>query len=411
MKLFVIISYLVSKIVDAWKDRLSDSYVDKPMPDNIRDVYNEEEYSRWKSYRKEGRKLDRIENAVNTVVTLIFLLLNVYAWLYYMTDASAPVRFLFLTVVLDLFSAVRSLPFDYYDTFVIEEKYGMNTTTKKTFFLDAVKEFIIGAVVSFAFLMIVKAFFDRFGNKGILGIAIVIVAISLIISLLVMPILRIFNKFTPLPDGELKDELLSLCGKYGVEVKKIVVKDASRRTTTANAFCTGIGKKKIISIDDNLLNDYTTEQIVAVFAHEFAHARLHHITRLLPFGILSTLIKVGFIGLVLNLDSLYTAFGFTELNVYFALIAVNMFYWPLSLVLDYISNGLSRKFEYAADAFAAKEGYGDALISALKKLCKESLSNINPHPLIVKMDYSHPTLSQRIEAIRKNEHMFVSEDK
>ena len=243
--------------------------------------------------------------------------------------------------------------------------------------------------------------YNRFGNFGIIWICLAIVAISLLISAFAMKFLSIFNKFTPLEDGELKTKLLDLCGKYGIKVKKIVVKDASRRTTTANAFCTGLGNTKTISLDDNLIKDYTTDQIVAVFAHEFAHAKFKHMFKSLPFGILRTVLTISALGVLFNISSLYTDFGFTELNYMMAVQCLSYFIWPFSTLLDLVSNKISRDHEYQADAFAAKEGYGEDLISCLKKLCKESLSNINPHPWIVKMDYSHPTLSQRIDAIRK----------
>ena len=222
----------------------------------------------------------------------------------------------------------------------------------------------------------------------------------MIISLLVMPILRIYNKFEPLPDGELRTELLALCEKYGVKVKKICVKDASRRTTRANAFCTGFTKKKVISLDDNLVNGYETEQIVAVFAHEFAHATRRHMLKSFPFAIFRSTLTIVFLGIILNVPAVFTAFGFAGINYFFAINVIPLFNWPVEELLDIVTNYLSRKHEYEADAFAAKEGYGEALISCLKTLSKESLSNVNPHPYIVMVDYSHPTLSQRIAAIR-----------
>ena len=401
MKIFVIISYLLSTAFSTFKKRLSDSYVGKELPENIRDVYDEDEYNRWKAYRKEGQNLSRIEKIVTAILFLSFLLFNLHSKVFYAINANDYVRYLFALTVITLISDVISLPFDYYDTFVIEEKYGLNTSTKKTFFLDAIKEFIIGMVLSYGLLVLIMLLYNRFGNVGIIWICLAIVAISLLISVFAMTFLSIFNKFTPLEDGELKTKLLDLCGKYGIKVKKIVVKDASRRTTTANAFCTGLGNTKTISLDDNLIKDYTTDQIVAVFAHEFAHAKFKHMFKSLPFGILRTVLTISALGVLFNISSLYTDFGFTELNYMMAVQCLSYFIWPFSTLLDLVSNKISRDHEYQADAFAAKEGYGEDLISCLKKLCKESLSNINPHPWIVKMDYSHPTLSQRIDAIRK----------
>ena len=350
MKIFVIISYLLSTAFSIFKKRLSDSYVDKELPENIRDVYDENEYNRWKAYRKEGQNLSRIEKIVTAILFLSFLLFNLHSKVFYAINANDYVRYLFALTVISLISDVISLPFDYYDTFVIEEKYGLNTSTKKTFFLDAIKEFIIGMVLSYGLLVLIMLLYNRFGNVGIIWICLAIVAISLLISVFAMTFLSIFNKFTPLEDGELKTKLLDLCGKYGIKVKKIVVKDASRRTTTANAFCTGLGNTKTISLDDNLIKDYTTDQIVAVFAHEFAHAKFKHMFKSLPFGILRTVLTISALGVLFNISSLYTDFGFTELNYMMAVQCLSYFIWPFSTVLDLVSNRISRDHEYQADA-------------------------------------------------------------
>lgn len=236
---------------------------------------------------------------------------------------------------------------------------------------------------------------------AILWSTLAVLAIIVVVMLIIVPLMRIFNKFDPLEEGELKDKLLALCDKYGIRVRKIVVKDASRRTTTSNAFCTGIGNRKTISLDDNLINSYSTDEITAVFAHEFAHAKYRHTIKSLPFSLLSIVVLFTSLAIVLNITDIYTAFGFEDVNFYFATLISGVIIWPLSEVMDIIGNHLSRKHEYQADAIAAKEGYGPDLISALKRLNKESLSGINPHPAMVVLSYSHPTLSQRIDAIEK----------
>ena len=243
--------------------------------------------------------------------------------------------------------------------------------------------------------------FEVFGNMAIIWGTVASLIIVLLIMLIIVPVMRIFNKFDPLQDGELKDQLLALCDKYGIRVRKIVVRDASRRTTTSNAFCTGIGDRKTISLDDNLVNEYSPEEITAVFAHEFAHAKYHHSVKSLPFSVFNIVIVFTALAIVLNIPGLYTAFGFEGINYYLAQMLTSVIIWPLSTMLSAIGNYLSRRHEYEADAFAAVEGYGEELISALKRLNKESLSDINPHPATVLLNYSHPTLSQRIEAIER----------
>ena len=190
--------------------------------------------------------------------------------------------------------------------------------------------------------------------------------------------------------------------KYNVKIKQIYVMDASKRTTRANAFCTGIGKKTI-SLDDNLVNNYSTDKIVAVFAHEFGHAKYKHTLKSIWFAFLRIIILILALGVVLNIPAICEAFGFKEVNYYFAFMILTMISWPVSRVFDLISNKISRTFEYQADAFATKEGYGESLIGALKQLSRDALTNLNPHPFVVALEHSHPTLSDRISAITKNQ--------
>ncbi len=403
LKILIVVLFVLNALYEFFMLHLSISDKDRPLPENVKDVYNEERYKLYKAYKKESGKVELISFIVSFVINLAFLVFNVYATLFNLFDGlNIYLQYFLLIVVFDAFTTIVKMPFSYYDTFTVEEKFGMNKTTKKTFFLDKIKGFILGIILSTAIISIMIFFFSRFGVQAIIWTAAVIVVLSLLLSTLVLPLLKLFNKFTPLADGELKDKLLALCDKYNVKVKRIVVKDASRRTTKANAFCTGM-KKKTISIDDNLLNNFTTNEIVAVFAHEFAHAKYKHVIKTLPFSLIRSLLTIVLFGLILEVSQFFTPFGFTQANFFFAMILLDALIWPFSNLADMALNYISRKHEYEADAFAAKEGYGEALISALKRLVNESLSEINPHPWIVKTSYSHPTLSQRITAVRANE--------
>ncbi len=403
LKILIVVLFVLNALYEFFMLHLSISDKDRPLPENVKDVYNEERYKLYKAYKKESGKVELISFIVSFVINLAFLVFNVYATLFNLFDGlNIYLQYFLLIVVFDAFTTIVKMPFSYYDTFTVEEKFGMNKTTKKTFFLDKIKGFILGIILSTAIISIMIFFFSRFGVQAIIWTAAVIVVLSLLLSTLVLPLLKLFNKFTPLADGELKDKLLALCDKYNVKVKRIVVKDASRRTTKANAFCTGM-KKKTISIDDNLLNNFTTDEIVAVFAHEFAHAKYKHVIKTLPFSLIRSLLTIVLFGLILEVSQFFTPFGFTQANFFFAMILLDALIWPFSNLADMALNYISRKHEYEADAFAAKEGYGEALISALKRLVNESLSEINPHPWIVKTSYSHPTLSQRITAVRANE--------
>ena len=400
LKTIILISFFLNKGFDAVIRYLNDKHQKGELPENVRDVYDEKEYANWKNYKAESGKLYTIWNIADIVFLAILLISNAYAWGFkVLEDCNVYVQYLIFIFVLTALSELIDVPFKYYDTFVIEEKYGLNKSTKKTFFVDMIKNILVGGIMSFLIIALTMFIFEAFGNMAILVGTVAMMVIMLILNLIIVPLMRIYNKFTPLEDGELKSKLLTLCEKYGMRVRKIVVRDASRRTTTSNAFCAGFGKLKTISLDDNLVNNFTDDEIVAVFAHEFAHAKYKHTVKSLPFSMVRILLVFIALWIVLNIPGFYTAFGFDGINYFFAEILVTFITWPVSNGLNIISNYLSRRHEYQADAFAAKEGYGHDLVSSLKRLHKEALSDLNPHPVKVVLDYSHPTLSQRITAI------------
>lgn len=402
LKIILIISFVLEQIFDFVLVKLNDSYVKKTLPENVRDVYDEQKYNKWINYRNECKRLSAIDSLVSGGITLILLIFNLHSAIFDLINMNMYLKYIVYILIFTALSTILSLPFEYYRNFKIEEKYGFNKSTKKTFWLDQIKSLLIETVLMFVLFLAVMFLFETFGNIGILIVCALVILFNVGVSMLSLPIMKIFNKFTPLEEGELRTGLLSLCDKYNVQVKDIYVMDASRRTTRANAFCTGLSKKKTISLDDNLVNNYTTEQIVAVFAHEFGHAKYKHILRSIWFSFFRIIILILALGVILNVPSICRAFGFSDINYYFAFTALTMISWPVSKIFDLISNSISRKFEYQADAFAAKEGYADGLISALKKLCGDALTNLNPHPFIVKLEHSHPTLSQRIASINKN---------
>ena len=399
LKILLLLSYVCENVFDYILVKLNDSYVKKPLPENVRDVYDEEKYNKWINYRNDTKKFSAIQTLVSAFITLILLIFNLHSKIFYLFKFNTIINYIFFILAFTLVSTIISIPFDYYQNFVIEEKYGFNKTTVKTFILDIIKSLVLGVILSLLLFLAVMFLFEKFGNLGILFTIIAVIVFSLIINLLSIPIMKIFNKFTPLEDGELKDALVALCEKYNVKIKAIYVMDASRRTTRANAFCTGL-VKKTISLDDNLVNNYTVDEIVAVFAHEFGHAKHKHVLKSIWFSFFRIIILIVALGVILNFPSICMEFGFNELNYYFAFTVLTMISWPVSRVFDLFSNKISRTFEYQADAFAAKEGYGEALISALKRLNKDALSNLNPHPFVVALEHSHPTLSQRISAVR-----------
>lgn len=402
-KIIFIASFVIQKIYETVKVKLNDIATKWPVPENVKDVYNEDEYKNWLNYRNENKKLSLFESLADAVITILLLVFDVYAFIFKNMPGNEIVQYILMLLIFEALFTVIGIPFNYYSTFVIEEKYGLNRTTKKTFVADIIKNFIVGIAFTFALFFAVMLTYKYLGNTGLIIAAVIIAVFMIGISACSMLILKINNKFTPLEDGELKDKLMALCTKYGVEVKGISVMDGSRRSTRANAFCTGLGKKKSIALYDTLIERYTPDQITAVFAHEFGHAKYLHNPKMTIFNVGNILLIVAVIGVMLNIPSLYTDFGFEGINYYFTFSTFNILGWPLMELFSLAGNVYSRKCEYQADAFAAGEGYGDELISSLKTLNKDSLSNLNPHPFIVTMEYSHPTLSQRIDAIEKAE--------
>ena len=411
MKWILITSLVLSVVFDAVLVVLNNQAARQPLPENVRDVYDEEEYQKFIRYRNDNKKLGTIKKTFEVAISLIFLISDLYAAVYQVLPGNEVSKTMLMLLVFEAISCVVSIPFEYYNTFVIEEKYGMNKSTRKTFFTDIIKQFIIGIIVTGVLLALAMFLFVQFGNLGILFAVFVIAFLVILVNLFSMKLMKIFNKFTPLEEGELRDSLQELCDKYGMQVKAISIMDASKRTTRANAFCAGIGNKKDISLDDNLVERYTTKQIVAVFAHEFAHAKFKHMPKQMLINILQIALYVMIVGVILNFPQLFTAFGFKTINYYFALILFGMIAWPITAVVGLILNYFSRKCEYEADAFSAKEGYGAELISALKQLSKDSLSNLNPHPVIVALEYSHPTISQRATAIEQVNKLGTVDDK
>lgn len=394
--------FLSSRLYDVFLTFLDDTYLKKELPDNVKDVYDADEYSKFISYRDESKRLNLISNILPIIINLLLFIFNIHSWMFSLLSGMH--EYLQYLVVICIFAVVNMIlhtPFDYYDTFVIEEKYDLNTTTKTTFFMDMIKDIVINIVMSSIVLVLVACIFTSFGNMGIVWSTCVMMIFNVLLSIFAIPMMRLFNKFTPLGDGDLRSNLTELCNKYGFPVKDILVMDASRRTNTSNAFCTGLGKRKTISLDDNLINSFSTEEITAVFAHELAHAKYYHAMKSLPFTLLQTILLFVSFALVLNISGFYDAFGFTRVNYYFAWSILDYVIWPVSTLAAMGENYLSKKHEYQADAFAAINGYGAYLISALKRLDKEALSNINPHPFVVDLEYSHPTLSQRISAIEE----------
>ena len=372
-----------------------------PVPENVADVYDPETYRKWKQYHGDKTRLAMITSTVSWVISMLLMALNVYA-----AFAALFPKTLFLqmlaVMLLSALAELLAIPFSWYDTMHIEEKYGFNRSSKKTFWTDQLKSFLISLILMAAVGGLLIWIHQALGDWMIVVFAGVLMLIVLLIVFLFPVFSRIFNKFTPLEDGELKDRLTGLLEKHGYHVRAIQVMDASRRTTRSNAYFTGFGKMKTIVLYDTLVSRMTADEICAVFAHELGHGLHRDTLRNQVFTFLQMLVIGVLAWLTLRSAGIYPPFGFDGVNYGFAMILIMSVEFALIAPLfSLLINRFSRKAEYRADGQAVKEGYGESLIEGLKKLSKENLADLSPSPLLVKLTYSHPTLSQRITAIEK----------
>ena len=374
--------------------------VDNPVPENVSDVYDADTYRKWRQYHGEKSRLALVTSTVSWVIGMLLMALNAYAAFAGLFPRENPYTQMIAVMLLASLLDLPMIPFSWYDTMHIEEKYGFNRSSGKTFLADQLKGFLISLGLMIGIGCILIAVHQALGDWLIVVFAGAMMLMILVFSFLYPVFSRIFNKFTPLEDGELKERLTALLEKHGYHVRGIKVMDASRRTTKSNAYFTGFGRMKTIVLYDTLISRMTPDEICAVFAHELGHGLHHDTLRNQILTSLQMLVIAVLAWLTLRSAVIYPPFGFEALNYGFAVILIMSVEFALIAPLfGLVINWFSRKAEYRADEQAVREGYGDALITGLKKLAKGNFSELSPSPLLVKLEYSHPPLSERIDAI------------
>lgn len=375
------------------------------IPSQLEGIYKPEEYARQQEYQKTNSKLGLYSGLFSFTAILIFFLIGGFGWLdiflrQYISDETW-LGLAFLGVLM-IASELISLPFSYYATFVIEERFGFNKSTKKMFWFDQLKGLLLGVIIGGAILYLVIWLYNSVGELAWLAAWGVIAGFSIFFSLfysnLIVPL---FNKQTPLEEGELRSAIESFARRAGFGINNIYVIDASKRSSKGNAYFTGFGAKKRVVLYDTLINDLETDEIVAVLAHEIGHYKKKHTLKGMLISILTTGAMLFLLSLFLKNTLLADALGAQVPSFHLGLIAFSILFTPISMILGLFSNLMSRKHEYQADAFAAEYGLSESLIGGLKNLSVKSLSNLNPDPLFVYFHYSHPTLLQRMEALEK----------
>ncbi|MAZ68893.1 MAG: peptidase M48 [Candidatus Marinimicrobia bacterium] len=395
--------YLLSFIVRT----LNLMALDPKLPEEFKDTFDSDKYIKSQEYTKTNSKFSYITSTFSLLVTLIFIYGGIYniidQWLLGFLENKIVIGLLFFGL-LTLITDIISLPFSIYSTFVIEEKFGFNKTTYATFFLDKIKGYFLMIVIGAPILSVILYFFETFPKEYSWIYAWTLITIF---SLVMQPIFNIliapmFNKFTPMPEGPLLDKIKNYLQKVNFPVKKLEIMDGSKRSSHSNAYFSGLGKNKRIALFDTLVEQMNDDEIVAVIAHEVGHYKLKHIHS----GIVLSAIQSGIMFYILSLflldEMLFEAFYMDNISVYASLLFFSTLYTPISMLVGFLFSYISRKNEFAADAFSAETSkLPDSLITGLKKMSKENLSNLTPHWLNVMLNYSHPPVIDRIIALRK----------
>ncbi len=396
---------VVNFLIDWFLDKLNASRFEAGIPSEVEGLYDEVAYKKSIDYKKANHRFSSVTSSVSVLVTLAFLIFGGFEWADNLARAwsSNPVwvALLFFGII-GLGSDLLNMPFAYYKIFTIEEKFGFNKQTLKVFITDKVKGWALGAVLGGLILVAVLKIYEWFGTDfwwyAWMLLTVFMVLMNLFYAKLIVPL---FNRQTPLEDGPLKEKIEAYAHKVGFAVKNIFVIDGSKRSTKANAYFSGFGKQKRVTLYDTLIQGLSEDEIVAVLAHEVGHYKKKHIIYQLIISVLTTGLTLFLLSLFLSKPEFSLAIGVATPSFHAGLVSFAILYSPISMVLGLIGNILSRKFEFQADDFAKHTFQPNGLIEALKKLSKDSFSNLTPHPAYVFFNYSHPPIDARIRRLKE----------
>ncbi len=405
--IFILALLVFSRILSLIVERLNLSNLSTDIPEEFRGVYDEEKYAQSQRYLKDNTRFGELQANIMLPLTIAFILLGGFSWVNDIAQSASEhmiVQGLVFGAVLILLSQIVGLPFSIYSTFVIEEKYGFNKTTAKTFVIDILKGWMLAILLGAPIFALVLWIFDAVNMAWLWAWGSLSVIQLFILFIAPVVILPLFNKFTPLEDGELRSSIDDFAKAQNYTISGIFKIDGSKRSTKANAYFTGFGKTKRIALFDTLIEKQSVPELVAVLAHEIGHCKKGHIKKSIIISLASSLLMFFILSLFISKPELHAAFQIDGTPLYAGLIFFGFLYAPISMILGLFNNILSRKHEFEADAFAAETtGKPTNLIDALKKLSVDSLSNLTPHPFKVFLEYSHPPVLERIKALRKFE--------
>jgi STE24 endopeptidase len=406
---YIIIGILIfDYLLEQTLDYLNATRRNANLPEKLKGIYNEEKYRQSQEYDKANHKFSMVTSTFNLLVLLLFLSFSGFAYVdeiaRSITSNTIFIALLFFGIIM-FASDIINTPFSIYDTFVIEEKFGFNKTTPKIFIADKLKGWLITAIIGGGLLALIIWFYQQTGRYFWIYAWVLVSLFTIFMTMFYTSLLLpLFNKLKPLEDGELKTQITTFCKKVDFQLDNVFVMDGSKRSSKANAFFSGLGKKKKIVLFDTLIDELSPEEIVAVLAHEIGHYKKKHTLISVISSVLQTGITFYILSLFVDNPVLSRALGAEEASFHLGLVAFGFLYGPISTLMGLFMNIISRKNEYAADQFAAENFNGKYLQNALKNLSVNNLSNLTPHPAYVFVHYSHPPLLKRLQFIDQFNH-------
>jgi STE24 endopeptidase len=407
--LFIIfVSILVLNfILEQTANYLNSKHFNDSVPDDLKEVYTADKYRKSQLYKQANYRFDLVQSTFSFTVLILFIFLDGFKYLddfvRNISNNTLIISLLYFGIIY-ISNTVIALPFSYYHNFVIEERFGFNKMTKALFVKDTLKSLVLSVIIGGVVLVVILWFYQLFPTTFWIYTWVFIAVFSLFMNLFYTKlIVPLFNKLIPLEEGSLKTTLEAFAKKVNFNLKAIFLIDGSKRSTKANAYFSGFGKTKKVVLYDTLLKDLSDDEIAAILAHEIGHYKKKHIVYNMILSILLTGFTLYLLSLFINEPILAQALGIQQPSFHIGFIIFMVLYTPISVLTGLLMNILSRKFEYQADNYAKEFGYAKHLILALKKLSATSLGNLTPHKFYIFLNYSHPTLLQRIQNLKQKQ--------
>ncbi|MFA5816889.1 MAG: M48 family metallopeptidase [Bacteroidales bacterium] len=401
--LIIIILLTVGFVSDLVLDVLNLNHIRPELPRLLKNKYDPDAYRKSQSYLKEHGRFGILVSVISFAAVLLMLLLGGFAWLnglVFSVTTHPVTAALFFFGILGFAADLAGTPFEIYSTFVIEEKFGFNKTTPVTFILDKLKSWLLAIIIGAPLMALIIWLYTLTGKWFWLLAWVIISVFSILLSFFYSTlIVPLFNKQQPLEEGDLRSAIEEMSRNAGFQLSKIFVINGSKRSTKANAYFAGFGSKRRIVLYDTLINDLTTNQILAVLTHEIGHYKKKHVISTMILSVLQTGVLLFLFSLVAGNPSLAAALNIAQPSFHISVLVFGILYSPVSMLIGLLFNYLSRRFEFQADAFAAKLGYHEDLGNALIGLSEKNLGNLTPHPAYVFVHYSHPPLLQRLNQL------------